>query len=99
MRANLHRVAKLEGQPHSSARHSRLDRAMDRLSIADRVLLTELPIIDGKFAPCENQKADLARILMTLDEMRNCQQKDSIPPAIAISKTRNWQYDGGSREK
>ena len=98
MRANLRRLAQLERQPVSSARNSRLSRAMDRLSIADRVLLTELPIIDGKFAPGDNQEADLSRILVTLKHMSSFQKQDSIQGALAISEAINGQHEGGSRE-
>ena len=41
MRANFRRVAKLEGQPDSSPRQSRLSRAMDSLSVDERLLLAE----------------------------------------------------------
>ena len=63
MRANLHRVAKLEGQPHSSARHSRLSRAMDSLSVDERLLLTETARdASGYFAEPERLDA-IAKVL------------------------------------
>lgn len=43
MKDAIRRVAKLEGQPHPSPRQSRLSRAMDSLSVDERLLLADTP--------------------------------------------------------
>lgn len=67
MRANLRRVAKLESQPPSSPRNSRLSRAMDSLPVDERLLLADTPIEHGRYVGSPERLEAIERALAKVD--------------------------------
>ena len=67
MKPTLRRVAKLEGQSHSHPRNSGLSRAIDSLSIDERILLADTPRIDGQYVGEPERLEAIERAIAKVD--------------------------------
>ena len=67
MRANLRRLAQLESQPVSSARNSRLSRAMNSLSVDERFLLADTPRAENGYVAAPERLEAINRALAKVD--------------------------------